>query len=110
MNWAPAERLVFLLALGLAASSLSSGALIGLRAFAAAPRSLRATVISSTVATIATVAGAVWYGAIGAAWGILIAHTAMVPLWWWEFESEARSHHEASDATDATPPGAPVSV
>jgi O-antigen/teichoic acid export membrane protein len=67
VNWAPAQQLVFILALGLAASSVSSGALIGLRAFAAASRSLRATVISSTVATVATIAGAVALGAIGAA-------------------------------------------
>ena len=110
-NWAPAERLVFILSLGLAASSVSSGALIGLRAFAAAPRSLRATVISSTVATIATVGGAAAFGAMGAAWGILLAHTAMIPLWWWEFESEARSHHPAADVRDPTrPPGEVVSV
>lgn len=111
VNWAPAERLVFILALGLAASSLSSGALIGLRAFAAAPRSLRATVVSSTIATIATIGGAVWGGAMGAALGILIAHTAMVPLWWWEFESEARTPRGASDARGAThPPPEPVSL
>lgn len=110
-NWAPAERLVFVLALGLAASSVSSGALIGLRAFAAAPRTLRATVVSSTIATIATVGGAVLAGAMGAALGILIAHTAMVPLWWWEFETEARSHRVVSDATGATdPPVEPVSL
>lgn len=111
VNWAPAERLVFVLSLGLAASSLSSGALIGLRAFAAAQRSLRATVISSTIATITTVGGAVWVGAIGAAWGIALAHTAMVPLWWREFESEARSHRVTAAATDAPhPPVEPVSL
>jgi hypothetical protein len=68
-------------------------------------------VISSTVATIATVGGAVWFGAIGAAWGILIAHTAMVPLWWWEFEKEARAQRLVADARDAARrPGEPVSL
>jgi len=110
-NWAAGEQLVFVLALGLAASSVSSGALIGLRAFAAAPRSLRATLVSSTVATIATVTGAVAGGAMGAAVGILVAHTAMMPLWWWEFESEARSHRPAPGTPDVSrPSGEPAST
>jgi O-antigen/teichoic acid export membrane protein len=91
-NWAAAQSLVFVLSLGLAAASISSGALIGLRAFAAASRSLRATVISSTITTVATIGGAVLFGAIGAAWGIFLAHTAEIALWWWEFDREARSH------------------
>ena len=88
-NWDPAHRLVLVLALGLAASSFSSGALIGLRAFAAATRSLRATVISSLLATVLTIWGAWLGGAGGAAWGILIAHAAVMPLWWWEFRQES---------------------
>ena len=103
-NWAAAERLVFVLALGLAASSVSSGALIGLRAFAAASRSLRATVISSTVTTITTIGGAVAFGAIGAAWGILVAHSAAIALWWWEFDRESRLHRAVPESVpDAGP-------
>ena len=91
-NWDPAHRIVLLLALGLAASSFSSGALIGLRAFAAASRSLRATVISSSLTTVTTIVGAWLYGAPGAAWGILLAHAATMPLWWWEFRRESARH------------------
>lgn len=103
-NWDPGHRIVLLLALGLAASSFSSGALIGLRAFAAATRSLRATVISSSLATVTTVLGAVLFGAAGAAWGILLAHTAVMPLWWWEFGRESRRYLEAG-AGSAAPDG-----
>jgi O-antigen/teichoic acid export membrane protein len=98
-NWDPAHRLVFVLALGLAASSFSSGALIGLRAFAAATRSLRATVISSLLATVLTIWGAWLGGAVGAAWGILLAHAAVMPLWWWEFRQEAARY--VAPAADA---------
>jgi O-antigen/teichoic acid export membrane protein len=103
-NWDPGHRIVLLLALGLAASSFSSGALIGLRAFAAATRSLRATVISSSLATVTTVLGAVLFGAAGAAWGILLVHTAVMPLWWWEFGRESRRYLEAG-AGSAAPDG-----
>jgi O-antigen/teichoic acid export membrane protein len=98
-NWDPAHRLALILALGLAASSFSSGALIGLRAFAAATRSLRATVISSLLATVLTVWGAWLGGALGAAWGILLAHAAVMPLWWWEFRQEAARY--VAPAADA---------
>ena len=101
-NWDPAQRIVLLLALGLAASSFSSGALIGLRAFAAATRSLRATVISSILTTVTTIAGAWLYGAAGAAWGILLAHAATMPLWWWEFgRASARYVVETAEAGPA---------
>lgn len=84
-NWEAAHGMVLLLALGLAASSLSSGALIGLRALASASRSLRATVIASTLTTALTIGGAAAFGAMGAAAGILVAHALAVPMWWWEF-------------------------
>lgn len=95
-NWELGQQIVIPLALGLATASFSSGALIGLRAFAAATRSLRSTVISSTLSVIATITGAVWLGASGAAWGIVLAHTLVMPLWWWEFEREAAVHRVAS--------------
>ena len=106
-NWEPADRLVLLLSLGLATSSFSSGALIGLRAFAAATRSLRATVISSTLTTVTTVVGAILFGAIGAAWGILLAHSAAMALWWWEFHRESKRYGAASpgDGAASTEPG-----
>jgi O-antigen/teichoic acid export membrane protein len=104
-NWEPAHRIVLVLALGLAASSFSSGALIGLRAFAAATRSLRATVISSMLTTVATILGAWLYGAAGAAWGIALSHSVMMPLWWWEFRREsARRAVETADAGPALEP------
>jgi O-antigen/teichoic acid export membrane protein len=84
-NWDPAQEIVLPLALGLAAASFSSGATIGLRAYAAATRSLRATVISSAMATATTVVGAVMAGASGAAWGIAIAHLVGIAIWWREF-------------------------
>jgi O-antigen/teichoic acid export membrane protein len=102
-NWEPADRLVLLLSLGLATSSFSSGALIGLRAFAAATRSLRATVISSSLTTVTTVVGASLFGAIGAAWGILLAHSAAMALWWWEFHRESRRYVAPSPEAGPVP-------
>jgi O-antigen/teichoic acid export membrane protein len=105
-NWEPAHRIVLVLALGLAASSFSSGALIGLRAFAAASRSLRATVISSILTTVTTIVGAGLNGAAGAAWGILLAHSVTMPLWWWEFRRETARH--AVDTASAGPVPEPL--
>jgi O-antigen/teichoic acid export membrane protein len=102
-NWDPAHGIVLPLALGLAASSFSSGALIGLRAFAAATRSLRATVISSSLTTVTTIVGAMLYGAAGAAWGILLAHSVAMALWWWEFGRESRRH--VAEAAEPDPSG-----
>lgn len=107
-NWDPAHEVVLPLALGLAAASFSSGALIGLRAYAAATRSLRATVVSSTVATVTTVVGAVMAGASGAAWGILIAHLVGIAIWWREFVRATDDHlaaeHVGAVAESADPP------
>lgn len=108
-NWAAGKPLVLLLALGLAASSLSGGALIGLRALAAATRSLRATVISSTLTTVATIVGAMMFGAAGAAWGIVLAHVATIGLWWWEFHRGAQAYAEAGEADARTLQGGSVS-
>lgn len=102
-NWEAADRMVLLLALGLAAASLSSGALIGLRALAAANRSLRATVIASALSTVLTIGGAATFGAFGAAVGILIAHTITVPLWWWEFRRETTAHGRVRDESGERP-------
>lgn len=95
-NWPSAEAIVLLLALGLATASFSSGAMIGLRALAAATRSLRATVIASALSTAMTIAGAVTFGAFGAAVGIVVAHTITIPLWWWEFRRESAAHAAAN--------------
>lgn len=95
-NWERADRIVLLLALGLATASLSSGAMIGLRALAAATRSLRATVIGSALSTAMTIGGAAAFGAFGAAVGIVVAHTITIPLWWWEFRRESAAHAVAN--------------
>lgn len=100
-NWHSAERIVLLLALGLGTASFSSGAMIGLRALAAATRGLRATVIASALSTAMTVGGAATFGAFGAAVGIVVAHTITIPLWWWEFRRETAAHvRTAGSATD----------
>lgn len=106
-NWDPAQQIVLVLALGLGASCFSSGALIGLRAFAAATRSLRATVISSLLTTVTTIGGALLYGAVGAAWGILLAHAVTMPLWWWEFRREAARYVVGAGQAEAAPHATP---
>jgi len=101
-NWAPAQEVIFPLALGLAASSFSLGALIGLRAYAAATRSLRATAIASAVTMTTTVGGAVLAGGVGAAWGIVIGHLVGIAIWWREYR-RATDEYLAADRAETRP-------
>ncbi len=83
--WDPAHSVLFAWGMAFAAINLGTGASIGLRALAAAPRTLRAAVVTSVIGFAGAVIGAATAGIQGAAWGLLITQVIGIGVWWWEF-------------------------
>jgi O-antigen/teichoic acid export membrane protein len=100
--WIPAHSVMLAWGLSFAAVNLASGASIGLRALAAAPRTLRAAVVTSIVAFVGTVAGAMLGGLQGTATAMLITQVFGIGVWWWEFRGGMRDYARSGDgATDS---------
>jgi hypothetical protein len=81
--WHTAQPLVVPLALALAALGGVMGAVISLRALAAARRSLRARLFVSPVILLTGMGGAALYGASGAAWGLVLGNTFAAVVFWY---------------------------
>ena len=90
--WPPAHSVLLAWGLAFAAINLGYGASIGLRALAAAPRTLRAAVVTSVLGFVGAVAGAVVGGLQGTANGFLITQVVGIGVWWWEFRRGMREH------------------
>jgi len=88
--WRPAYPLLppqILYYLGLA---FAFGMGTGLHALGAARRSLRAVVISSVMALVCSLLGAVSDGAFGAVTGMAVAQWMVAPVFWWELRAAMR--------------------
>lgn len=92
-TWASARDVVPPLVLAACGTGIVIGAQVGLRATAAAGRSLRARVALSAVVVAAAVSGAVTNGAVGAACGLAVAAWAGTLMWWRQL-SQALGDHE----------------
>lgn len=92
--WYTARPLIVPLALGLTMIGVVMGAVISLRALAAARRSLRARLVVSPVILASGLIGATLHGAYGAAWGIAIGDTFAAAVFWYHLV-HAISEHEA---------------
>ncbi|MFE6158077.1 hypothetical protein ACFQ7F_04065 [Streptomyces sp. NPDC056486] len=92
--WRAASELIVPAALGVAGSSLGIGAAAGLRALAAARRSLRAQLFASTCYVGGGLGGAVAAGAIGSAWGVAAATVCSSAVWWLQLRSALRERHQ----------------
>ena len=109
--WLPAHSVMLAWGLAFAASNLGYGASIGLRALAAAPRTLRAAVVTSVISFIGAVLGAMVGGLQGTANGFLITQVVGIGVWWWQFRGGMRDHSIASDGvTDQRPASATVTT
>jgi O-antigen/teichoic acid export membrane protein len=97
--WPPAHSVLLAWGLAFAAINLGYGASIGLRALAAAPRTLRAAVVTSVLGFVGAVAGALVGGLQGTANGFLITQVVGIGVWWWEFRRGMRDHAVAADAS-----------
>ncbi|WP_395366451.1 hypothetical protein ACHGLA_34640 [Streptomyces sp. YH02] len=91
--WQAASELIVPATLGVAAASLGTGAAAGLRALAAARRSLRCQLIASTLYVGGGLGGAVVAGTVGSAWGVAAATLGSSAVWWLELRSALREHH-----------------
>ncbi len=93
-NWAPAHAVLIPMTIMLTTAAASSGPMTGLRALGAARRSLRASVIHSTVALVASISGAALWGALGGAWGGAVAGCIGIIVWWTHFKRALREREE----------------
>lgn len=92
--WRPAYPLLLPTVIAVVGQGFSSGAAAGLKALAAAKRSLRATLITAALVVTLTVAGAVLWGIEGAVWASAVASWAGALLLWWQLRA---AMHECPD-------------
>jgi O-antigen/teichoic acid export membrane protein len=111
-SWQPAHHVILPYTAVMAASGMLTGATVGLRAMAAAKRSMRSRLVTGVLAVTGGVAGAATYGAAGAALG-LAAGLWIGGIQWWQqlraavAEEEDRRRAAAAPAPEPTPhPGA----
>jgi hypothetical protein len=101
-SWAPAHAVILPYTAVMAAAGMLTGATVGLRALAAAKRSMRARLITGALAIPATTVGAIVDGAAGAALGLAVALWLGSILWWRGLQAEVelleKSHHTHAPA------------
>jgi hypothetical protein len=85
-------------ALMVIATGLSFGAFIGLRALAAAHRSLNLRVAIAPLTVALGSIGAIIGDSVGAALGLAVAAWLGVLLWWWQLRAETRSKSHPTDS------------
>ncbi|WP_435853592.1 hypothetical protein [Streptomyces sparsogenes] len=91
--WPSASQLVVPVTIGVAGAGLGTGAAAGLRALAAARRSLRCQLIASTFYAGGGLGGAALAGTVGSAWGVAAATSSASAVWWLHLRSALREHH-----------------
>ncbi|MGW1375804.1 hypothetical protein ACWD6P_16240 [Streptomyces sp. NPDC002446] len=94
--WGSASELIVPAALGVAGAGLGSGAAAGLRALAAARRSLRVQLFASVCYVGGGLGGAAVAGAVGSAWGVAAATACGSALWWLQLRAALRERHRNS--------------
>ncbi|MET9254175.1 hypothetical protein [Streptomyces sp. NPDC003717] len=88
--WHSAARLIVPATLGVAGAGLGSGAAAGLRALAAARRSLRCQLFTSACYVGGGLGGAVAAGTVGSAWGVAAATLCGWGVWWLQLRAALR--------------------
>jgi O-antigen/teichoic acid export membrane protein len=91
--WEPASALILPATLAVMGASISSGAAAGLRALAAASRSLRAQLATASAFAIGGLGGALVGGAVGSAWGVAMATMIGAAVWWWQLRAGLAEIH-----------------
>ncbi|MDX3311541.1 hypothetical protein ACWGH3_27110 [Streptomyces sp. NPDC054884] len=93
--WQSAAELIAPVTLSVAGAGLGTGAAAGLRALAAARRSLRCQLFASVCYAGGGLGGAVAAGTAGSAWGVACASVCSSAVWWLQLRSALRErHHE----------------
>ncbi|NJP79062.1 hypothetical protein HCK01_17335 [Streptomyces sp. AA8] len=91
--WHSASQLIVPATLGVAGAGLGSGAAAGLRALAAARRSLRCQLFASACYVTGGLGGAAVAGTVGSAWGVAAATLSSSAVWWLQLRPALREHH-----------------
>ncbi|MFC8421241.1 hypothetical protein ACFUN7_10215 [Streptomyces sp. NPDC057236] len=91
--WPAASEIIVPVTLGVAGAGLGTGAAAGLRALAAARRSLRCQMFASACYVVGGIGGAVVAGTVGSAWGVAAAAACGSTVWWLQLRSALREHH-----------------
>ncbi|GAA2564881.1 MULTISPECIES: MATE family efflux transporter [Streptomyces] len=91
--WSGASALIVPVTLSVAAAGLGTGAAGGLRALAAARRSLRCQLFASACYVGGGLGGAVAGGTIGSAWGVAAASLCGSAVWWLQLRAALRERH-----------------
>lgn len=108
-NWVGAQKILFPLALSFAGLGGVMGAASGLRALAAARRSLRARTASSVLMICGGMIGAVLADALGAAIGLAVANWLAALIWWSQFNASFNEYVvDNGDVRPLVPPVAPT--
>jgi hypothetical protein len=101
--WHSASELIVPATLGVVGTSLGVGAAAGLRALAAARRSLRCQLFASTCYVGGGLGGAAVAGTVGSAWGVAAAATCGSAVWWLQLRSALRERHQNTIREVRTP-------
>ncbi|MFG2288245.1 hypothetical protein ACGFOU_19555 [Streptomyces sp. NPDC048595] len=94
--WPSASQLIVMVTLGVAGAGLGTGAAAGLRALAAARRSLRCQLFASACYVGGGLGGAAVAGTVGSAWGVAAATVCGSAVWWLQLRSALRERHHHS--------------
>ncbi|MFJ4183952.1 hypothetical protein [Kitasatospora sp. NPDC089509] len=96
--WHSAAPLIVPATLGVAGAGLGSGAAAGLRALAAARRSLRCQLFASACYLAGGLGGAAAAGTVGSAWGVATATACGSAVWWLQLRAALREHHRGTSS------------
>ncbi|WP_371749730.1 hypothetical protein OG302_40410 [Streptomyces sp. NBC_01283] len=94
--WGSASELIVPVTLGVAGAGLGTGAAAGLRALAAARRSLRSQLFASACYVAGGLGGAALAGTVGSAWGVAAATVCGSAVWWLQLRAALRERHHNS--------------
>ncbi|MFR9795137.1 hypothetical protein ACL02U_04400 [Streptomyces sp. MS06] len=101
--WHSASQLIVPATLGVAGAGLGTGAAAGLRALAAARRSLRSQLFASACYVTGGLGGAVAAGTVGSAWGVAAATACGSAVWWHQLRSALHEHRKNPMSEVRTP-------
>jgi hypothetical protein len=96
--WRPTNQLILPVTLAVMGTCATVGASAGLRALGSSKRSLRAMIISSTVAVVASVLGTLAGGAVGTVRGMAVAGGIATVVWWWQLHAALRESRISKQA------------
>lgn len=101
--WYGASAIIVPVTLGVAGAGLGTGAAAGLRALAAARRSLRCQLFASVCYVGGGLGGAFAAGTVGSAWGVATAAACGSAVWWLQLRAALRERHHHSIREVRTP-------